>query len=85
MSLNPGTRLGRYEVQSLLGAGGMGEVYSALATELNRPVALKFLHADVAADSRRMQRFIQEARDGKPTLFARGTTNKDVVHITGFR
>ncbi|MFL6211137.1 MAG: protein kinase domain-containing protein [Pyrinomonadaceae bacterium] len=62
MSIEPGTRLGRYEVRSLLGAGGMGEVYRALDTELNRPVALKFLHADVAADGRRMQRFIQEAR-----------------------
>ncbi|HEX8069520.1 MAG TPA: protein kinase [Pyrinomonadaceae bacterium] len=62
MSIAPGITLGRYEIQSLLGAGGMGEVYRARDTELNRPVALKFLHAEVAADGRRMQRFIQEAR-----------------------
>ncbi|HEY1404523.1 MAG TPA: serine/threonine-protein kinase, partial [Pyrinomonadaceae bacterium] len=62
MSLEAKTRIGRYEIQSLIGAGGMGEVYRALDTELNRPVALKFLHADVAMDQDRMSRFIQEAR-----------------------
>jgi serine/threonine protein kinase/Tol biopolymer transport system component len=62
MSLNPGTRLGRYEIRSKIGEGGMGEVYLAFDAELERPVALKFLSADVAADGRRMQRFIQEAR-----------------------
>jgi serine/threonine protein kinase/dipeptidyl aminopeptidase/acylaminoacyl peptidase len=62
MSIETGTRIGRYEVQSLIGAGGMGEVYRALDTELHRPVALKFLRPEVAADEKRMQRFIQEAR-----------------------
>jgi Tol biopolymer transport system component/tRNA A-37 threonylcarbamoyl transferase component Bud32 len=62
MSLDAGTRIGRYEIQSLIGVGGMGEVYRALDTELNRPVALKFLHSDVATDQDRMSRFIQEAR-----------------------
>ena len=62
MTLDAGTRLGRYEVRSLLGAGGMGEVYLANDAELNRPVALKMLPAEVAADERRMQRFVQEAR-----------------------
>ncbi|HEX8456201.1 MAG TPA: protein kinase [Pyrinomonadaceae bacterium] len=62
MSLDAGTRIGRYEIQSLIGVGGMGEVYRALDTELNRTVALKFLHSDVAADQDRMSRFIQEAR-----------------------
>lgn len=62
MELNPGTRLGRYEIQSHLGTGGMGEVYRALDTELHRAVALKFLRSEVASDEKRMQRFIQEAR-----------------------
>src|SRR2546429_3551938 len=63
MSLDAGTQLGRYEIRSQLGAGGMGEVYLARDTsELERTVALKFLPAEVAADQKRMQRFIQEAR-----------------------
>ena len=62
MNLEAGTRVGRYEIESLIGAGGMGEVYRARDTELGRPVALKFLHAEVAADQQRMNRFIQEAR-----------------------
>jgi serine/threonine-protein kinase len=57
-----GTLLGRYEILSLLGAGGMGEVYLARDTELDRTVALKVLPGDVASDQQRMLRFIQEAR-----------------------
>src|SRR5687768_8935546 len=62
MTLAPKTRLGHYEIQSLLGAGGMGEVYLALDIELDRTVALKILPADLASDQQRMQRFIQEAK-----------------------
>ena len=62
MNIEAGTRIGRYEVQSLLGLGGMGEVYRALDTELNRPVALKFLPGEFALHPNRMKRFIQEAR-----------------------
>jgi Tol biopolymer transport system component/serine/threonine protein kinase len=62
MRLKEGTRIGRYEIRDLLGAGGMGEVYLATDAELSRPVALKFLRAEVASDERRMRRFIQEAR-----------------------
>src|SRR6185503_15044462 len=61
MPLAPKTQLGRYEVRSLLGAGGMGEVYLAQDTSLNRRVALKVLPADVASNNDRMRRFKQEA------------------------
>ncbi|HEX8888540.1 MAG TPA: protein kinase [Pyrinomonadaceae bacterium] len=60
--IEAGTRIGRYEINSLIGTGGMGEVYRALDTELQRPVAIKFLSADFTHDEKRMQRFIQEAR-----------------------
>ncbi|HJU93556.1 MAG TPA: protein kinase, partial [Pyrinomonadaceae bacterium] len=61
MTLVPKTQLGRYEIRALLGAGGMGEVYLAQDTSLNRKVALKVLPADVAANQDRMRRFKQEA------------------------
>jgi serine/threonine-protein kinase len=61
MSLPPKTQLGRYEIRSLLGAGGMGEVYLAQDTSLNRKVALKVLPAEVATNQDRMRRFKQEA------------------------
>ncbi|HEU4595899.1 MAG TPA: protein kinase [Pyrinomonadaceae bacterium] len=61
MTLEAGERIGRYEIQALLGTGGMGEVYRAFDTELKRPVALKFLPADIASDPKRMRRFEQEA------------------------
>ena len=61
--LTGGTKLGRYEIRSQLGAGGMGEVYLALdTTELERTVAIKVLPAEVASDPKRMHRFVQEAR-----------------------
>jgi Tol biopolymer transport system component len=62
MSLNSGTKLGPYEIQSLLGAGGMGEVYRAHDARLNRTVAIKVLPASFSADRDRLQRFAQEAR-----------------------
>ncbi len=63
MSLVAGTKLGRYEIRSKIGAGGMGEVYLAQDTsELGRTVALKILPAEVAKDKDRLQRFTQEAR-----------------------
>jgi serine/threonine protein kinase len=57
-----GTRLGRYEIRSLLGKGGMGEVHLAQDTQLDRAVALKILPAHLASDPERMRRFFQEAR-----------------------
>nr|MDQ3069774.1 serine/threonine protein kinase [Acidobacteriota bacterium] len=62
MPLAPGTRIGRYEVKSLLGQGGMGEVYRASDASLGRDVALKVLDAAVAVDPERVHRFLQEAR-----------------------
>src|SRR6058998_117707 len=62
MALAAGTKLGRYEIRSQLGAGGMGEVYLAQDTKLERKVALKVLPADVAVNQDRMRRFRQEAK-----------------------
>jgi len=62
MSLSPGTTVGRYQVQSLLGSGGMGEVYKALDATLGRPVALKVLRRELSADPERLGRFLHEAR-----------------------
>jgi serine/threonine protein kinase len=56
-----GKRLGHYQVRSLLGAGGMGEVYLAQDTHLNRPVALKLIAAHLMTDPERVLRFRQEA------------------------
>jgi predicted ATPase len=60
--LTPGTTLGPYEIIAALGAGGMGEVFSARDTRLDRSVAIKILPAAVAADRDRLRRFEQEAR-----------------------
>lgn len=62
MMLEPGTKLGRYEIRAKIGEGGMGEVYLAQDTELDRRVALKILPETLAANQQRLQRFIQEAR-----------------------
>jgi eukaryotic-like serine/threonine-protein kinase len=62
MALTSGSRLGPYQIQSLLGAGGMGEVYRAHDSRLNRTVAIKVLPSSFSADRERLQRFAQEAR-----------------------
>src|SRR5580700_11210746 len=62
MALASGTKLGPYEIQSLVGAGGMGEVYRAHDSRLDRTVAIKVLPASFSADRERLQRFAQEAR-----------------------
>ena len=62
MALQTGTRLGPYEIQASIGAGGMGEVYRARDTRLGRDVALKVLPEAFARDAERLRRFEQEAR-----------------------
>ena len=75
MALSPGTKLGRYEIRSKLGEGGMGEVYLAQDTKLDRTVAIKVLPADLAHDQSRMRRFVQEART------ASALSHPNVAHI----
>ena len=77
MALNPGARLGPYEILSALGAGGMGEVYRARDTKLNRDVAIKVLPDSFASDAERLARFTREAQ----TLASLNHPN--IAHIHG--
>src|SRR5438093_2459246 len=77
MGLTPGTRLGSYEIVSPIGAGGMGEVYRARDTKLNRDVALKILPDAFANDPARLARFQREAH----TLASLNHPN--IAHIHG--
>jgi len=92
-TLAAGTKLGRYEIRSKIGAGGIGEVYLAEDTQLHRKVALKILPAEVSANSDQMRRFKQEAisfasaklqrltTTGKATRVAISPDGKYVVHV----
>src|ERR1700758_550126 len=62
MTLSPGTKLGPYEIHSPLGAGGMGEVYRARDTRLDRIVAIKVLPVHFSNDDVRKQRLLREAK-----------------------
>jgi serine/threonine-protein kinase len=62
MTLTAGTKLGRYEIRSKIGEGGMGEVYLTRDTKLDRTVALKILPFELASNRDRMNRFVQEAK-----------------------
>src|SRR5947199_2949815 len=77
MALSAGTRLGPYEILSALGAGGMGEVYRARDTTLNRDVAIKVLPDFFASDADRLARFTREAQ----TLASLNHPN--IAHIHG--
>jgi two-component system LytT family response regulator len=73
--LAPGSNIAHYRVVSRLGEGGMGAVYLADDTPLGRRVALKILHAELAADPERMHRFVQEAK------LASALTHPNVAYI----
>src|SRR5471032_449481 len=77
MALPTGTRLGPYEIVAAIGAGGMGEVYRAKDTKLDRDVAIKVLHDSFALDADRVARFTREAK----TLAALNHPN--IAHIHG--
>src|SRR4029079_9369277 len=62
MPFSPGTKVGRYEIRSKIGEGGMGEVYRARDEKLNRDVANKVLPAALSDDADRLHRFEQEAQ-----------------------
>src|SRR6476661_6728866 len=62
MKIEAGAKLGRYEIRSLLGVGGMGEVYRATDPKIGRDVAIKVLPAEFSADKERVARFEQEAQ-----------------------
>ena len=62
MTLTAGTLLGPYEISAQIGVGGMGEVYKARDTRLDRTVAIKVLPSEVAGDPERRSRFEREAR-----------------------
>jgi serine/threonine protein kinase/tetratricopeptide (TPR) repeat protein len=91
MSLETGTKLGRYEIRSQIGKGGMGEVYLATDTELDRTVAIKILPPDVARDGQRLQRFVQEAKAASAlnhphiiTIYEIGTVGESKFIATEF-
>jgi Tol biopolymer transport system component/tRNA A-37 threonylcarbamoyl transferase component Bud32 len=77
VTLTPGTRVGSYEIVTLIGAGGMGEVYRARDTKLNRDVAIKVLPQAFAADRERVARFEREAQ----TLAA--LNHQNIAHVHG--
>jgi serine/threonine protein kinase len=76
VALSIGTRLGPYEIQSAIGAGGMGEVYKARDTRLDRTVAIKILPELFAHDPERLARFEREAK----TLASLNHPNIAIVH-----
>ena len=84
MPLAPGTSLGPYEIVSAIGAGGMGEVYKARDTRLDRTVAIKVLPEHVASDPDLTQRFEREARARGLGVVDVGALESPIVTVAGF-
>jgi eukaryotic-like serine/threonine-protein kinase len=84
MALTSGTKLGPYEIQSPLGAGGMGEVYRARDTRLGRDVAIKVLPQHLSSNAELKERFEREARAISSLNHPRICTLHDVGHQDGF-
>jgi serine/threonine protein kinase len=83
MPMPPGSRLGPYEILSLLGAGGMGEVYRASDPRLGRDVAIKVLPAERMADESRRRRFVKEARAASALNHPNIVTVHEVDSVNG--
>ena len=83
MPLNPGSRLGPYEILAAIGAGGMGEVYRAKDTRLDRPVAIKVLASHLTSSPELKQRFDREARAISSLSHPHICTLHDVGHQDG--
>ncbi|HJZ80235.1 MAG TPA: protein kinase, partial [Pyrinomonadaceae bacterium] len=75
MTIAAGTKLGRYEIRSKIGEGGMGVVYLAEDTRLHRNVALKILQSELASNNDRMRRFEQEAHS------AAALNHPNIAHV----
>ena len=83
MTLQPGTKLGAYQIQAAVGAGGMGEVYRAVDTRLNRSVAIKVLPAHLCENCEAKERFEREARAISALNHPRICTLYDIGHQDG--
>ena len=83
MALAPGTKLGPYEIQSIVGAGGMGEVYRARDTRLERTVAIKVLSTHLSDNPELKQRFEREAKTISQLNHPNICTLYDVGHQEG--
>lgn len=85
MTIASGTTLGRYEIRSLIGVGGMGEVYLAQDTQLRRPVGLKLLPANFTMDEDRLRRFEQEAYAASALNHPNILTIYEIGHVDSTR
>jgi serine/threonine protein kinase len=66
MTINSGTKLGRYEIRPKIGAGGLGEVYLAQDTKLDRKVAIKFLNEEFSKDAESVKSVAQRRHESGP-------------------